>query len=254
MSSLVTRPRLGRRSRLLKRTGGVTAAAVAAAGAAGVLAAPPAAAASDPWAQVRQCESGGNYSINTGSGFYGAYQMTADAWRSVGFSGLPSNASPAMQDEAARRLYAHYGTTPWPECGKRYGGASSPARATSSAWVTSSGGYAVGTVTSHWTPTRQVPSYTSRQATASRHQAPSPHRYAPSGTHAPALDIRLVSQTRQDVRLYQISLQRLGYRLAADGRFGPVTALTTMRFQAAHALLVDGRVGPQTRAAIPRAL
>ena len=222
--------------------------AVAAAGAAGVLAAPPAAAAGDPWEQVRQCESGGNYSINTGSGFYGAYQMTADAWRSVGFSGLPSDASPAMQDEAARRLHARYGTAPWPVCGKRYGG---PA----SGGATSSGGYSAGAVTSHQASSQPVPAYIPRQVTVSPHQAPGPRRYAPSWkTHAPVLDIRLVGQSRQDVRLYQIALQRLGYRLAADGRFGPVTALTTMRFQAAHGLLVDGRVGPQTRAAIVRAL
>jgi hypothetical protein len=146
MSSVLTRPRPVRRSRL-KRTGGLTAAAVAAAGAAGVLAAPPA-AASDPWGAVRQCESGGDYSINTGSGFYGAYQMTADAWHSVGFSGLPSDASPATQDEAARRLYARYGTAPWPVCGQRYGGASSSG---TSSGATSSGGYSAAAVTSNRT-------------------------------------------------------------------------------------------------------
>jgi resuscitation-promoting factor RpfA len=238
MSHVSIHPRSGLHSRLLRRTGGVTAAGVAAAGVAAVLAAPPAAASGDPWAAVRQCESGGNYSINNGTGFYGAYQMTADAWHSVGFSGVPSSASPAMQDEAARRLYARYGTAPWPACGKRYGG-SAP-----------SSGYSASAVPSH-----RVPSYTApRQVTVTPRYAAAPSRYTTSrATPVPVLSIGLAGQSRADVLLYQIALQRLGFQLAADGRFGPVTAATTMHFQAAHGLMVDGRVGSQTRAAIIRA-
>jgi hypothetical protein len=194
--------------------------------------------------------------------------MTADAWHSVGFSGLPSNAAPAMQDQAAQRLYARYGTAPWPVCGKRYGGASSSGAASSgatsspvtssgatSSGVTSSNGYAAA-VPSYRAPAQRVPSDSAaRQVTVSGHHAPDPAGQASSWTaRAPVLDIRMVGQTRPDVRLYQLALQRLGFRLAADGRFGPVTAMTTMHFQAGHGLLVDGRVGPQTRAAIVRAL
>src|SRR5207253_5928731 len=54
------------------------------------------------WAQLRQCESGGNYSTNTGNGFYGAYQFTQQTWNGVGMSGSPASASPAQQDAAAQ--------------------------------------------------------------------------------------------------------------------------------------------------------
>ncbi|HYJ22607.1 MAG TPA: transglycosylase family protein [Solirubrobacterales bacterium] len=68
-------------------------------------------------AAIRSCESGGDYSINTGNGFYGAYQFTASTWLSVGGSGLASEASPHEQDERAARLYREQGSSPWPVCG-----------------------------------------------------------------------------------------------------------------------------------------
>lgn len=65
-------------------------------------------------ARVRMRESGGNYSTNTGNGFYGAYQFTIGTWESVGGQGLPSNASPAEQDMRAQMLYNERGCEPWP--------------------------------------------------------------------------------------------------------------------------------------------
>jgi Transglycosylase-like domain len=69
-------------------------------------------------ANIRACESGGNYSTNTGNGFYGAYQFTLQTWASVGGSGNPANASPAEQDKRAAMLYAREGAAPWPVCGR----------------------------------------------------------------------------------------------------------------------------------------
>jgi LysM repeat protein len=65
-------------------------------------------------ARVRMRESGGNYAANTGNGYYGAYQFSLSTWESVGGTGLPSNASPAVQDQLAEKLYAERGCEPWP--------------------------------------------------------------------------------------------------------------------------------------------
>lgn len=67
---------------------------------------------------IAACESGGNYSTNTGNGYYGAYQFDLQTWQSVGGSGLPSNASASEQDYRAARLYAERGSSPWPVCGQ----------------------------------------------------------------------------------------------------------------------------------------
>jgi hypothetical protein len=66
------------------------------------------------WACIRSHESGGNYAINTGNGYYGAYQFSLSTWRSVGGSGLPSQASPAEQDMLAQILQARSGWGQWP--------------------------------------------------------------------------------------------------------------------------------------------
>jgi hypothetical protein len=68
-------------------------------------------------AAIRACESGGNYSTDTGNGFYGAYQFTQQSWQAVGGTGNPAAASPAEQDRRAAMLMAQSGTGNWPVCG-----------------------------------------------------------------------------------------------------------------------------------------
>src|ERR1041384_7751075 len=68
----------------------------------------------DPvWGHLRRCESGGRYDINTGNGFYGAYQFVPSTWRGLGFPGMPHQAPPDMQDEAAQKLQARSGWGQW---------------------------------------------------------------------------------------------------------------------------------------------
>lgn len=72
------------------------------------------------WAKLRNCEAGssGGYRANTGNSYYGAYQFDTKTWKGLGYSGYPHQASPATQDEAARKLYASRGSQPWPVCGR----------------------------------------------------------------------------------------------------------------------------------------
>lgn len=73
------------------------------------------------WAALRKCESGGNYRTNTGNGYYGAYQFALATWRRLGYTGYPHEASPAIQDEAARKLQAKAGWGQWPACTRKLG-------------------------------------------------------------------------------------------------------------------------------------
>ncbi|HEX3589080.1 MAG TPA: transglycosylase family protein [Pseudonocardiaceae bacterium] len=81
----------------------------------GILAAP--AAHADPtagaWAQLRNCESGNNYSIVAVNRHYGAYQFDLTTWRSVGGTGTPNHATPTEQDFRALYLYRMRGWQPW---------------------------------------------------------------------------------------------------------------------------------------------
>jgi hypothetical protein len=72
-------------------------------------------------AALRKCESGGNYKINTGNGYYGAYQFALGTWRRLGYSGYPHEAAPATQDEAAVKLQAKAGWGQWPACSRKLG-------------------------------------------------------------------------------------------------------------------------------------
>ena len=73
------------------------------------------------WQRLRNCEAGGRYDRNSGNGYYGAYQMSAGTWRSLGYKGLPHQAAPEVQDEAARKLQARSGWGQWPACSRRIG-------------------------------------------------------------------------------------------------------------------------------------
>jgi hypothetical protein len=73
----------------------------------------------DVWARLRHCESGGRYNINTGNGYYGAYQFLPRTWRGLGYPGMPHQAPPEVQDEAARKLQARSGWGQWPACTRK---------------------------------------------------------------------------------------------------------------------------------------
>lgn len=100
-----------------------TAAALAIGGAVAATMSMPAANAVDgaTWDALAQCESGGNWSINTGNGFYGGLQFTQQSWNGVGMSGSPATATRAQQIEAGERLLAIQGWGAWPACSAKLG-------------------------------------------------------------------------------------------------------------------------------------
>ncbi|WP_295027748.1 resuscitation-promoting factor [uncultured Mobiluncus sp.] len=81
----------------------------------------PIAATGDVWSKLAFCEAGGRPDTNTGNGFYGMYQFTLPTWRSVGGSGLPSEASAEEQTHRAQILQARSGWGQWPACSRRLG-------------------------------------------------------------------------------------------------------------------------------------
>lgn len=71
--------------------------------------------------KLRMCESHDNYQDNTGNGYYGAYQFALTTWEDLGMTGRPDQASPDMQDYAAKVLHARAGWGPWPACSAKEG-------------------------------------------------------------------------------------------------------------------------------------
>jgi resuscitation-promoting factor RpfA len=80
-----------------------------------------AAAATDgEWDQVARCESGGNWGINTGNGYFGGVQFTASTWSSHGGGEFAPSAQLATKDQqiaVAERVLADQGRGAWPVCG-----------------------------------------------------------------------------------------------------------------------------------------
>ncbi|RUP04522.1 MAG: resuscitation-promoting factor RpfA [Mycobacterium sp.] len=90
-------------------------------GGGGIAMAGQAAAATDAeWDQVARCESGGNWAINTGNGFYGGVQFAAGTWASHGGTEFAPSAQLATKDQQiaiAERVLATQGRGAWPVCG-----------------------------------------------------------------------------------------------------------------------------------------
>ena len=87
----------------------------------GVLAAPASAAAPNNWDAVAQCESSGNWAINTGNGYYGGLQFSLGTWRANGGTGMPHEASREQQIAVAERVQASQGWGAWPSCTRKLG-------------------------------------------------------------------------------------------------------------------------------------
>ncbi len=76
------------------------------------------------WDALAQCESGGNWAINTGNGYYGGLQFSLATWQGYGggeFAAYPHEASREQQIATAERLHAARGYAPWPACRAKLG-------------------------------------------------------------------------------------------------------------------------------------
>ncbi|MET9845350.1 transglycosylase family protein [Streptomyces ossamyceticus] len=93
------------------------------------------AATESEWDAVAQCESGGDWSINTGNGYYGGLQFSASTWAGYGgtqYASTADQASKAQQIAIAEKVLAGQGKGAWPVCGKGLSGASYDGAAASS--------------------------------------------------------------------------------------------------------------------------
>ncbi|MDN5749296.1 MAG: LysM peptidoglycan-binding domain-containing protein [Pseudonocardia sp.] len=102
-----------------------TALAGAVAGVPLVVAAPAANAATDSaWDRLAECESGGQWDINTGNGYYGGVQFSPSTWRAFGGGEFAANAHQASREQqivVAERTLAGQGWNAWPSCSHQAG-------------------------------------------------------------------------------------------------------------------------------------
>ena len=84
-------------------------------------AAAPAVADGGVWDRLAECESGGNWSINTGNGYYGGLQFSLSTWQSFGGTGMPHENSREQQIVVAERVQNAQGWGAWPSCSRQIG-------------------------------------------------------------------------------------------------------------------------------------
>lgn len=156
-------------SRITKRIIGTGAAVAVGAGISLAMNVAPAHA--DVWDRVAACESGNNWSINTGNGFYGGLQFTQSTWHGYGGSGSPQNASKSEQKRIARNVLKGQGPGAWPVCSRKAGLTRSNGGASSSYTSSSTKSYtAKKSYTSHYTAPKKT--------TTKRYTAPSHSSYS----------------------------------------------------------------------------
>jgi hypothetical protein len=71
------------------------------------------------WDAIAECESGGNWAINSGNGYYGGLQFSPATWKSNGGTGMPHQASREEQIRVAENTLRTQGIGAWPTCGKK---------------------------------------------------------------------------------------------------------------------------------------
>ncbi|WP_407689641.1 transglycosylase family protein [Mycobacterium sp. HUMS_1102779] len=76
----------------------------------------PVRAAPIDWNALAQCESGGNWSANTGNGHYGGLQISEATWLANGGLGSPATSPPQEQIRVANNIMATQGPAAWPKC------------------------------------------------------------------------------------------------------------------------------------------
>lgn len=87
-------------------------------------AAAPAVSSGSTWDAIAQCESGGNWAINTGNGYYGGLQFSASTWAAYGGTAYAPTASQATREQQiaiAEKVQAAQGWGAWPACTAKLG-------------------------------------------------------------------------------------------------------------------------------------
>jgi Transglycosylase-like domain/LysM domain len=127
-SSTTGRHRAPSTASKLRRRATTVAAAAGVAAVTPLLVAGPAQADSVNWDAIAQCESGGNWAINTGNGYYGGLQFSRSTWLAYGggqYAPTANLASRGEQIAVAERTLRGQGIGAWPTCGKRAGSTAS---------------------------------------------------------------------------------------------------------------------------------
>jgi hypothetical protein len=73
------------------------------------------------WSGVANCESGGNWAIASGNGYYGGLQFNLGTWQAYGGQGMPNQKPAWYQATIADRVRVDSGLGHWPHCGTYYG-------------------------------------------------------------------------------------------------------------------------------------
>jgi LysM repeat protein len=84
------------------------------------------------WDRIAQCESGGNWQINTGNGYYGGLQFSAGTWRAYGggaYAPTADKASKSQQIAVATKVQRAQGWGAWPSCSAKAGASGTPPQA-----------------------------------------------------------------------------------------------------------------------------
>jgi resuscitation-promoting factor RpfA len=130
------------------------------------------AATASEWDAVAQCESGGNWAINTGNGYYGGLQFSASTWAAYGgtqYASTADKAGKAQQIAIAEKVLASQGKGAWPVCGTGLSSASyNGGTAASSGSSASSGSTAQRSTTQKQTASRSAERPAARKTGASK--------------------------------------------------------------------------------------
>ncbi|WP_233190896.1 transglycosylase family protein [Brachybacterium sp. UMB0905] len=214
-----------RGARVAPKIAAATGGAVVAAGL-GLAATPSALADDSVWDRVAACESGGNWSINTGNGYYGGLQFSPSTWRSFGGTEYAPNAHQATKAEqiaVAKRTLQGQGPGAWPVCSVRAG-------------LTRANGGADANAQPGGSTTPREDDSASRGS-----DRPSSGALVVDGKFGPATTRALEAWigVRQDGRLTTADIKTLQGKIGAarDGRLGPET---TRKLRATMGLSSNG--------------
>jgi peptidoglycan hydrolase-like protein with peptidoglycan-binding domain len=180
--------------------------------------------------RLAQCESNGNWSINTRNGYYGGLQFNLATWRGIGMTGYPHQAPKSTQIAAGQKLHSQRGWAPWPACSRKLG-------------LRGNDGYSgSGTVTTATSTTqrREAAARATRnraaQAAAAQVRA---QRVAailalkpvtPPRFDGHVLTVADRSGYRIAVKHWQRRMAARGWTITVDGYFGPQTARVASAF------------------------